>query len=87
MMILAESASGAPLLDKYKVPRLRRQIASDFLLEVWGVSYQPQTLAKMACTGGGPPFQKLGRVPLYPTVELDRWAAARLTDIKHSTSE
>jgi hypothetical protein len=45
------------------------------------------TLAKLACLGGGPPFQKAGRVPLYPVDLLDAWATVRLGRVVHSTSE
>ncbi|MHC2017155.1 hypothetical protein [Methylobacterium sp. CM6247] len=45
------------------------------------------TLAKLACLGGGPPFQKAGRVPLYPVELLDEWALARLGRVIRSTSE
>lgn len=66
--------------------RLRRSEASEYLFEVWGVSYTPRTLAKMATIGGGPAFQKFGRYPLYPTNELDSWAESRLGELKRSTS-
>jgi hypothetical protein len=45
------------------------------------------TLAKLACLGGGPPYQKAGRVPLYPVDLLDQWASARLGRVIRSTSE
>lgn len=45
------------------------------------------TLAKYASVGGGPGYQKSRRTPLYPTVELDRWADERLGELRGSTSE
>lgn len=45
------------------------------------------TLAKFACLGGGPPFHKAGRIPLYPVELLDKWALARLGPVVLSTSE
>ena len=53
-------------------PRLRRSQAVEYLL---------------ACVGGGPSFQKFGRTVLYPRVELDRWAEARISVLRRNTSE
>lgn len=66
---------------------LRRNEASAYLLEKHGLSFQPQSLANLASRGGGPRFRKAGKTPLYPRDELDRWAEARLGDLKGSTSE
>jgi hypothetical protein len=66
---------------------MRRKIASDYLLEVHGVSLSPATLAKLAVTGGGPRFFLDGRFPLYPQPELDSFAVARLGPIRSSTSD
>jgi hypothetical protein len=44
-------------------------------------------LAKLAVTGGGPPFRKAGRVPLYTAADLDAWAQSRFSPRVHSTSE
>ena len=68
-------------------PRLRRWEASQYLLSEYGIELAPATLAKLACVGGGPPFQKAGRVPLYPTDLLDEWAVTRLGAVVRSTSE
>lgn len=68
-------------------PRLRRWEASRHLLSEHGIELAPATLAKLACIGGGPPFQKAGRVPLYPVDLLDEWALARLGAVIRSTSE
>jgi hypothetical protein len=45
------------------------------------------TLAKLACHGGGPKFQKYGRVPLYKWSDAVEWARSRLTRPVRSTSE
>ncbi|HVW74410.1 MAG TPA: DNA-binding protein [Rhizomicrobium sp.] len=55
---------------------LRRTEASAYLLEHYGISRTPATLAKLAVTGGGPPFHKANRIPLYYPADLDRWAAS-----------
>lgn len=68
-------------------PRLRRWEASQYLLLVYGMTVAPATLAKYASVGGGPSFHRANRIPLYPTVELDRWAEGRLGRLVASTSE
>lgn len=49
--------------------------ACRYLKTVWGIVRSPNTLAKLACVGGGPRFVKAGRQPLYPEPDLDEWAA------------
>ena len=66
--------------------RLRRSEASEYLRQHHGVSIAKATLAKYAVVGGGPKFRKFGRVPLYPTDELDTWVASRLSAPLTSTS-
>jgi hypothetical protein len=68
--------------------RLRRAEAARYLHEVHGIPVQPATLAKWFCTrSDGPPAYHVGRVPLYPRVELDAWAIRRLGPLRRSTSE
>lgn len=69
------------------VRRLRRPAASIYLKEKWGIERTPGTLAKLACVGGGPRYQTVNRVPLYPESELDAWAEALLSPLKSSTSD
>ena len=66
--------------------RMRRKLASEYLLEV-GVSLSPATLAKLAVVGGSPPFWKDGPFPVYGRPELDEFAAARLGHLRTSTSD
>ena len=66
---------------------LRRQAASEYLAENWGISRAPGTLAKLATIGGGPTFRRAGRVPLYSPDDLDKWAASKLSAPMRSTSE
>ena len=68
-------------------PRLRRWEAVAYLEEVHGIPTTVSTLAKWACLGGGPSFQKLGRTVLYPAAELDVWATSRLSGTKRHTSD
>lgn len=67
--------------------RLRRSMASAYLKEMYGIDRTPGTLAKLAVTGGGPRFQHVGRIPLYPTDELDKWAESILSPLRSSTTE
>ena len=70
-----------------KTRRLRRKEASAYLLDEWGISRTPKTLAKLATTGGGPPFEKDGRFPLYTPPVLDAWARSKLSSLVDSTAE
>jgi hypothetical protein len=70
-----------------KVRRLRRIEASEYLQEVWGISRTPKTLAKLAVTGGGPIFEKDGRIPLYQPMNLDKFAREQLSQPVRSTAE
>jgi len=74
-------------MEHQKLKRLRRKEASRYLKEHWGIDRAPSTLAKLATLGGGPPFQKAGRIPLYSTQALDEWANAMLSPPVSSTSE
>lgn len=67
--------------------RMRRGEISEYLLQVHGVRLTPATLAKLAVQGGGPPFQKDGRFPLYPRQSTDEFATARLGPLRRSTSD
>lgn len=66
---------------------LRRKAASGYLDETHGVVRAPSTLAKLAVTGGGPVFRRIGRVPLYSTNDLDDWVTSNLSPPMRSTSE
>ena len=65
---------------------LRRDKAAAYLQERYG-AYTTDTLAKLACVGGGPRFQKLGPFPVYVPEDLDAWAMSRMTRAVGSTSE
>ena len=67
--------------------RLRRSEASKYLLDVHGISRTPKTLAKLAVTGGGPKFQKDGRIPLSSPIWLDEFAESVLSPVVSSTAE
>jgi hypothetical protein len=67
--------------------RLRRWEASQYLKDQWGIERAPATLAKLAVIGGGPCFEKAGRVPLYSPEFLDAWALSLLSPPLASTSD
>ena len=65
---------------------LRRDKAAAYLQERYG-AYTIDTLAKLACVGGGPKFRKLGPFPVYLPSDLDEWAQSRMSRKFSSTSE
>jgi hypothetical protein len=71
-----------------KSERLRRRsAAAEYIRSTWGIPCAPRFLAKLAVIGGGPPFRRAGRTPLYPEDGLDDWARRRLGPRVRSTSE
>ena len=65
---------------------LRRREAARHLSER-GFPRTEKTLAKLACTGGGPVFRLFGRIPLYTPEDLDSWAESKLGKPYRSTSQ
>ena len=65
---------------------LRRTEAAKHIQQKWGYPCSPRTLAKYAVIGGGPPFRKAGRYPLYHPDDLDGWISGKLSDPVTSTS-
>ena len=65
---------------------LRRNQAADYLQSQYG-AFTAQTLAKLACVGGGPVFHKMGRMVLYKPTDLDAWAAGKMSAPVTSTAE
>jgi len=67
---------------------LRRVGAARYVQETYGFPCSPKTLAKLACVSShGPPFRKVGRIPLYPKSGLDDWAQSKIGPLVRSTSE
>jgi len=82
-------ASDVPLPDKgwgLDTKYLRRKEAAAHLRQQ-GFRIAPSTLAKLATIGGGPPFQRFGRWPVYTAADLDAWCASRTTRRMASTSD
>jgi hypothetical protein len=66
---------------------LRRKAASGYLHKTFGLDRAPSTLAKLAVIGGGPPFRRMNRVPLYAEDDLNKWVASKLSAPMRSTSD
>jgi len=66
--------------------KLRRRQAAE-ALATSGFPCTESGLATLATRGGGPPFQRFGRIPLYEWGALLDWAQKRLTKPVTSTSE
>ena len=65
---------------------LRRNDAAAYLQRRCG-AYTAQTLAKMACIGGGPVYRKIGRMALYTIADLDAWIASRMSGPIENTAQ
>lgn len=65
---------------------LNRKGAAQYLAER-GLPISPNTLTKIACTGGGPAYQIFGNRALYTRPNLDAWAESKLSAPRKSTSE
>jgi hypothetical protein len=66
---------------------LRRREAAQYVRHEWGVPCAEKTLAKLAVVGGGPPFVRWNRVPLYESETLDTWVRSRLSHQCKSTAD
>jgi hypothetical protein len=67
--------------------KYRRSEASEYLKQEHDLDFAPTTLAKLATTGGGPPFFSGPKFPLYPESGFDNWAKQKLGKLVNSTSE
>lgn len=67
---------------------LSRKDAADYVRETWGRPCSIGLLNKLAVTGGGPAFRKIGgRWIVYEKQELDRWATAEISAPVSSTAD
>jgi hypothetical protein len=81
------SQASIGITSRHWPARMRRKVASEYLLEEHGVSLSPATLAKLAVLGGGPAFRKDGPFPVYERTNLDTFATVRLGPLRSSTSD
>jgi hypothetical protein len=65
---------------------MRRSATADGLTAA-GFPIKTATLATLAVRGGGPPFRKFGRIPLYRWGDSLAWAHSRLSTLRVSTCE
>ncbi len=65
---------------------LRRIPAAEYVHARYGFC-TAGTLAKLAVTGGGPRFRKIGKWPVYTPEDLDAWAQSKISQPVSSTSE
>jgi hypothetical protein len=75
-----QSASGRPA-------GRRRAEASRYLIERWGLSYVPTTLARMASLGTGPVYSYHGKFATYQDDDLDAFARSKLGGRRRKASE
>jgi hypothetical protein len=66
---------------------LRRKDAAKYVRDVHGQPCSDKTMAKYAVVGGGPPYRKAGKFPLYDPDDLDEWALAKLSPKVSSSAE
>jgi hypothetical protein len=81
------SQASIGITSRHWPARMRRKVASEYLLQEHGVSLSPATLAKLAVIGGGPSFRKDGPFPIYERTDLDAFATVRLGPLRTSTSD
>lgn len=65
---------------------MTRAETAQYITNHW-FPYSPKTLAKLAVIGGGPPFRKAGRTPLYSQASVDAWAESKIGPLVCSTAE
>ncbi|MET4750393.1 hypothetical protein [Bradyrhizobium sp. RT11b] len=80
------SANDHARTNARRIP-LRRKDAARYVEDVHGQPCSPKTLAKQAVVGGGPPYRKAGKFPLYEPDDLDEWALGKLSRKVRSSSE
>ena len=64
---------------------LRRSQAAKYLRDTYGFG-STALLAKFACDGQGPPYQRVGNATIYGLTSLDNWAQGRISASKLSSS-
>jgi hypothetical protein len=63
----------------------RSELAAE--LSAAGYPIAHQTLARLAVEGGGPPYRRWGRLPLYQWSDALHWAEVRAGKPRTSTSD
>jgi hypothetical protein len=81
----AKARAAFPIPESAEALLNRRDLAA--ALTAAGYEISPATLATKATRGGGPPFRRFGRVPLYCWGDGLAWAQARLSRLISNASE
>ena len=66
---------------------LRRKEAAEYVRKTFNVPCAASTLAKLAVVGGGPPYKRFGRFPLYSKAALRDWVQLHFAGTYRSTSD
>lgn len=73
---------------KEKFPhRFDRDTAVEYGKQVHSIPWGKSRYARAVCEGDGPPYRKVGRVPIYDQDGFDEWAAEKLGLPATSTRE
>jgi hypothetical protein len=83
---MARKCDGDPMIPPNPDTLLTRDQTAAALAAV-GFPMKPKTLATKASRGGGPPYQLFGPRVLYRWGDALKWARARLSAPRCSTSE
>lgn len=84
---MADEVNSPPRAAREPAELFRRPDAAAYVRARYKMPCSTAWLAKLAVIGGGSPFHKAGRFPLYTKPTLDEWAHARLGPLVSSTSE
>jgi hypothetical protein len=84
-----ESLRNTAHTSEDKLTFVDRRGASAYIHEKYGpaIRYSANTLAKMAVTGGGPVFRRIGNRVVYEEDDIDDWITEKLGPPMRSTSE
>ena len=80
------SPATLPIKTKYAPDTLLTRGATAAALNDAGFPISPATLATKATRGGGPPYRRFGRKPLYEWGTALEWARSRLSAPVPNTS-
>src|ERR1700694_3582436 len=66
--------------------RLSRKRAAMFIEATFGIPMSVSKLGKLACSGNGTPYEVFGVHPVYLPSNIEKWAAAQIGPLVHSTA-
>jgi hypothetical protein len=77
------AATGGEQMQKL----LKRKEVPDYLEQTHGVRYSTSTLGRLACSGDGPTFRRIGRHTFYAAADLDLWIESKTSPPLQRTSD